>query len=78
MTYKQRIKKIGNSYGIILPKTLRDRVGLSENTSVNLTPSADGKSLILSTEKPKIDPDFFSLLDSVSKEYKEALDALAR
>lgn len=78
MIHRRRIKKTANSYAIIPSETLRDRIDLSEHSAVNLTPSANRKSLIPSTEKPKVGSEFFSLLESVSEEYKEALDALSR
>lgn len=42
---KTKIRKIGNSYGVILPKETLDNLGLSEGDTVFLTDTPDGVAL---------------------------------
>lgn len=42
---KTKIRKIGNSYGVILPKETLDTLGLSEGDTVFLSETPDGVAL---------------------------------
>lgn len=42
---KTKIRKIGNSYGVILPKETLDNLGLAEGDTVFLTDTPDGVAL---------------------------------
>ncbi|MFT7557377.1 MAG: putative addiction module antidote [Planctomycetota bacterium] len=77
MTYKQKVTKIGNSYGVIIPKELREAISLQENNEVSLIKSSDGKSIIITAGAPSVDEGFYSLLQEVQGEYSEALAELA-
>ena len=79
MTYKQKITKIGKSMGIIIPKEIRDSLGITLDTELYLEPGADNKTIVLSSEKPDtvIDPQFFELVKKVDKQYSVALKELA-
>lgn len=79
MVYKQKLTKIGNSFGVILPKDLRNLLNISIGTEVHLQPSEDGQSVILSvgSTKMKADPMFFELVKAVDREYTDVLKQLA-
>jgi putative addiction module antidote len=79
MVLKQKITKIGNSMGIIIPKEIRNALGIDLNTEFYLKPGADNKTIILDKEKPetKVDPQFYKLVKSVGKQYHSALKELA-
>lgn len=79
MIYKQKLTKIGNSVGIIIPKDLRDSLEIGEGSEVFLTESADRKSLIMESQisQKAPSPEFFEMLERVSKEYEDALKTLA-
>lgn len=73
---KLKIKKIGNSTGLILPKELLARLGLSQGDHVLVTEGPD-KSLSIA---PFVDDDeeTMRLAREVMKEYKTTLKALAK
>lgn len=79
MTYKQKITQIGNSLGIIIPKKLRESLGLELGKEVHVGESAKGNQLIITTEEAdiSIDPTFFKLLKKVDQKYSKALKELA-
>lgn len=73
---KLELKKIGNSTGLILPKELLARLGLSQGDSVYVTESADGGIRLV----PR-DPDFergMEIARKAMKKYKSALRELAK
>jgi putative addiction module antidote len=73
---KLEIKKIGNSTGLILPKELLARLGLSQGDEVLVT---EGPNRSLSIT-PFVDDDeeTMRLAREVMKEYKSTLKALAK
>ena len=81
MVYKQKLTKIGNSYGITIPKELREKLNLKPETEVYLTIKEGTKALTVS-DKPidenKISPEFHRLAKQVVQEYSKALDELAK
>lgn len=73
---KLEIKKIGNSTGLILPKELLARLGLSQGDSVYVIESADGGVRLVPH-----DPDFergMEIARKAMKKYKNALRELAK
>jgi putative addiction module antidote len=79
MTYKQKLTKIGNSAGIIIPKDMRELLGIKLGAEIYIHPSSDNKTLILNPQKPTpdIDPQFFDLVKKVDEKYSRALQELA-
>lgn len=79
MTYKQKLTKIGNSVGIVIPKELRNLLGIDVGSELYLENSMDNKTIILNSEKPsqEVDPQFFELLKEVDKQYSASLKELS-
>ncbi len=79
MIFKQKLTKIGNSIGIVIPKDIRDLLGIDLGTEVYLEPGINNKTVILNPKKPntKIDPQFFELVKTIDKQYSTALRELA-
>lgn len=73
---KLEIKKIGNSTGLILPKELLARMGLSQGDEVLVTEGPD-KTISIT---PHVDDDeeTMRLARDVMKEYRSTLKALAK
>ena len=80
---KQKLIKIGNSTGIIIPYEIREEAGLKlgDNVAVNYAPN--GQSIIISKKggaqsTPSITPEFYDWLKKFNKKYKNALTELAK
>jgi putative addiction module antidote len=73
---KIKIKKIGNSTGVILPKELLARLGLKQGQELNITELAGGGFQAL-----PYDPDFektMEIVDEIIDEYRDTLATLAK
>lgn len=73
---KLEIKKIGNSTGVILPKELLARLGLSQGDAVYVTETADG-----GIQFTRYDPEFedtMEIMDDLMNEYRDTLKTLAK
>lgn len=73
---KLEIKKIGNSTGVILPKELLMRLGLSQGDLVYASETADG-SLHLTPYDPSFEKGI-KIADKAMKTYRNALADLAK
>ena len=73
---KLEIKKIGNSTGLILPKELLARLGLSQGDSVIVSEGPD-RSLTLSPYDPD-DDETMRIAREAMRNYKNVLKALAK
>lgn len=77
--YERKITKIGNSYGITLPKELLKEANISygDNVTVELK---NGKILVQREEEIKlpdgVDNEFMELLTDVIKEHETAFKGL--
>ena len=72
---KLELKKIGNSTGLILPKELLNRLGLSLGDNVVVTETPDGFRIA------RDDADFaeaMRIVDDIMVEYRETLQELAK
>lgn len=77
MVHKQKLTKIGNSVGIILPKQLLDSLGLNVGQEVFLEQVQD--KVVLDTKKSSsISPEFLRIAEGVGKKYAEAFEELAK
>ena len=80
MTFKQKLTKIGNSVGLILPKDLREALGIDAGAEVYLELDEGTDTIVLTTKRrrPEVsDSEYNKLMESVSKQYSEALEELA-
>lgn len=77
---EQKIIQIGNSWGIILPKTLAEKVGLRLGKKVFIQEDATSSGLVLNTSgriDSSITAEFVRILKNVNKRYGKALKELA-
>lgn len=78
---KQKIRKIGNSAGIIIPKEIQKEAGLKlgDNVIVGYSPQEEiiniGKS---NKKKSPITPEFYKWLKQFNTKYKKALTELSK
>ena len=75
MTEKIKLRKIGNSRGVVLPKEILDRHGVAEGDVLYVIDSADGIRLV------PYDPDFEAVLESnrdYMKRHRNALHELSK
>jgi putative addiction module antidote len=75
MTASVKLRKIGNSLGLILPKEVADQLHVSEGDTLHVVTDADGAHLT------PYDPNFDAAMKSFDKtrrKYRNALRALAK
>lgn len=76
MVMKSKIRKIGNSYGIVLPKEALNSMKVREGQAVYITEGSEN-SLRLSAEEADFDKKIENL-DSLISRYRNALRELAK
>lgn len=76
MTYKQKLTKIGNSVGIIIPKQLLESLGLRAGNEVYLEQVQD-KVILDKNETTSVAPEFLKVAESVGERYSQAFKELA-
>ena len=76
MVFELKLRKIGNSLGIVLPKEALAHLKIEEGDSVCATEGADG-SLRLSPSSPEVARQLEEAQDII-KRYRNALRELAR
>ncbi len=80
---KTKIRKIGNSMGVIIPKEVQKEaeLKLGDNVAVLYSPSEStvviGKEEDMKVKSP-ITPEFYNWLKNFNKKYKKALTELAK
>jgi putative addiction module antidote len=70
-----KLRKIGNSLGLILPKEVADQLHVSEGDTLHVVTDADGAHLT------PYDPDFDAAMkafEQTRRKYRNALRALAK
>lgn len=75
MTATVKLRKIGNSLGLILPKEVADQLHVSEGDTLHVVTDADGAHLT------PYDPNFDAAMKAFEKtrrKYRNALRALAK
>ena len=75
MTLELKLRKIGNSLGVVIPKEALARLNAQEGDSITLTESAEGFSLQASN------PQFaksMEIFQDLSQRYRNALRELAK
>jgi putative addiction module antidote len=76
MVVELKLRKVGNSVGVVLPKEALSRMNVTEGDSVFLTETPDG-GLRVTAESP----DFakkMKVIESLSRRYRNALKELAK
>jgi len=79
---QQKIIQIGNSTGVIIPKSLLDQVGFQAGNEVEIQENKSDNSLVIIKKGQKmnsssINSHFLHILDKVNKQYSSALKELA-
>ena len=78
---QQKIIQIGDSTGIIIPKSVLDQIGLETGTEVELQKDITNKSLTIvkagTHDTSSITNHFLKILEKVNTQYGSALKELA-
>lgn len=79
---EQKLVKIGNSIGVIIPQGLLKQIGLKQGSKVLIQSNPDEQTIVINTsDRPKkkhsVSPRFLEALDRVNRRYGEALKVLA-
>jgi putative addiction module antidote len=75
MTIELKIRKVGNSLGIVLPKEALAHLNVQEGDSLTLTEAQDGVRITAAN------PEFaktMSVFESLNRRYRNALRELAK
>ena len=75
MSMTVKLRKIGNSLGVILPKEVAEQMRLSEGDTLHIIPDADGARLT------PFNPHFDAAIKAFArtrKKYRNALRSLAK
>ena len=76
---KTKIRKIGNSAGVLLPKTVREEAGLKLGDAVMV--GMRGQDILISPKKEKkkvIDTKFAKVVDEFMNEHEDVLKELSK
>ena len=77
MKYSQKLTKIGNSVGIIIPSQILEKLKIGAGTKVFVEQIQD-KLLIEKEDSSNISPEFMKVAESLADRYKEAFEELAK
>lgn len=72
---KLKIRKIGNSLGVVLPKDVIDQLKVKEGDTLDVLPTATGVTLSVSDEE--VDK-LMQMAERIMDENREVLRALAK
>lgn len=72
---KKSVRRVGNSLGITLPKTVIDNLHLTEGDELHLVGTDEG--LIITPFKPKF-ADWAKAYERTNKKYRNTLKALVK
>jgi putative addiction module antidote len=76
MTLKTKVRKIGNSYGIVLPREALHAMKVKEGDEIYLT-DATGSSMRMTSETNEAS-DMLALAEKGMRKYRNALRELAK
>ncbi len=76
MTYIQKLTKIGNSVGVILPKALLDSLNLKLGNELYIETVQD-KIILEKEAATSISPEFLRIADTIGTKYKQTFKQLA-
>lgn len=77
---QQKIIQVGNSTGVIIPKSLLDQVGLQAGSEVEIEQDTQTNVLVISKKgqrRSSVSTRFLEILEQVNKKYTSALKELA-
>ncbi len=77
MKYPQKLKKIGNSVGVIIPSQILKKLNIGAGTQVFVEQIQD-KLLIEKENSKNISPEFLKVADSLADRYQDAFKELAK
>jgi putative addiction module antidote len=75
MAYQLKVRKIGNSYGVVLPKEALATLRVKEGDTLTITEAPHGLNMTASN------PDFdktMRIMEDISQRYRNALRELAK
>lgn len=75
MKKKLKVRKIGNSYGVVIPKEILNDLQVEEGQSLYFSKTTDGYSI------SRVDENFaksMEIFEDISKRYRNALTELAK
>jgi putative addiction module antidote len=75
MILELKLRKIGNSVGVVLPKELLVHLKAGEGDTLSVTETQDG--IRLSTKNPEFDKTM-AVFDALSRRYRNTLRELAK
>lgn len=75
MQKKLKVRKIGNSYGVVIPKDILNDLQVEEGQSLYFSKTTDGYRVVASDEQFEKNMKVFH---SLNKRYKNALKELAK
>jgi putative addiction module antidote len=75
MTLELKVRKIGNSLGVVLPKEALSRLNVEEGDTLTLSESQDG--IRLTAANPAF-ADTMAVFESLSRRYRNTLRELAK
>jgi antitoxin MazE len=76
MKYSQKLVKIGNSAGLIIPSQILEKLGITIGSQLYVEQVQD-KLLIAKNESEGISPEFLVIAESLADRYKETFEELA-
>lgn len=78
---EQKVIKVGNSLGVIIPKTFAAQMRLQRGSIVFIEPDQTSTSFLVTKEKKSqlssITPEFLRIIEKVNQRYGSALRKLA-
>lgn len=77
MMYKQKLTKIGNSVGVVLPKAILDSLGLKQGNKVCIE-EIQGHLILSIGEYKSPSPTFMKVAEEVADEYSDIFEELAK
>ena len=72
----RKIIQIGDSIGVTIPKSIREKFNLAVGEEVEITEDED-KIMLRKVQNDAVDPELASWTDEFIDEYRGALEALA-
>lgn len=78
---EQKVRKVGNSYGVLLPAIIVKKLKLSEGKKVYLEVYDEEQSLVIRLKRNLangVTPQFLKFINKFNEEYHDALSELAR
>ena len=72
----RKILQIGDSAGVTIPKSIREKLNLAVGEEVEITEN-EGKIMLQKAQSDAVDPELVSWTDEFINEYRRALEALA-